>query len=260
MSKTSRGDDPIVQTRTVDDTFAPAVCERICDCGKRFPGHTLRKLRPLEIVRSKPVVMNRVPASRYVVFFLIAGSGTTLDLWSKSHVFNRLGAPHGSSGWLIDSWLKFELNTSFNTGALWGVGQGMAWLFALLSVGAFIAVLYWLFAAKAARDLTLTITLAMITAGTLGNLYDRLALHGWRVDEATRQVFHADAGAQNAELGTPLQAVRDFLHFRFGTFDWATFNVADILLVVGAIMLGLHSFRKPVVTPDGATETGPATT
>ena len=37
----------------------------------------------------------------------------------------------------------------------------------------------------------------------------------------------------------PLQAVRDFLHFRFGTFDWAIFNFADVFLVTGAIIYDL---------------------
>lgn len=170
--------------------------------------------------------MKQVPANRYILFALIVLGGTLLDLWSKSFVFAKYGAPGGRSGWIIDSWVKFELHTSFNTGALWGIGQGMAWLFAILSVVAFCGVLYWLFVAGAAKSLWLTVTLGMITAGTLGNLYDRLALHGYT----------------NPATGEPLQAVRDFLRFRFGTFEWATFNVADILLVVGAIMLVVQSF------------------
>ena len=114
--------------------------------------------------------MNRVPANRYVVFLLIVICGTALDLWSKAAVFSRLGVP-GRTGWLIDSWVQFELHTSFNTGALWGIGQGMAWMFALLSVLAFCGVVYWLFIAGAASSLWMTVTLGLITAGTLGNLY-----------------------------------------------------------------------------------------
>lgn len=170
--------------------------------------------------------------NRYVVFIAIVLAGSALDLWSKDTAFKPqeeggLGYP-GQTEWLLDGWVKFKLHTSFNTGALWGIGQGQAWLFALLSVVAFFGVLYWLFVAGACRSLWLTITLALVTAGTLGNLYDRMALHGWK-DKA----------------GEPFQAVRDFLRFRFGTFEWATFNVADILLVVGAIMLVIQSFFQP---------------
>lgn len=172
--------------------------------------------------------MKTLPKNRYVVFLTITAVGTVLDLWSKSAAFTNLKYP-GQTDWLIDSWVKFKLHTSLNTGALWGIGQGKAWLFALLSIAAFFGVLYWLFIAKAARSMWLTVTMSMITAGTLGNLWDRLGLHN----------------ILNPLTGEPFQAVRDFLRFRFGTFEWATFNVADILLVAGAIMLVLHSFLQP---------------
>ena len=170
--------------------------------------------------------MKQVPNNRYTVFLLLVVAGTALDLLSKWYVFKELGAPGGRTGWLLDGWLKFELHTLFNEGALWGMGSGNAWLFALLSVAAFLGVLYWLFVAGAARSLWLTVTLGLISGGTLGNLYDRLAFHGWN----------------NPATGEPYQAVRDFLRFRFGTFEWATFNIADILLVAGAIMLVIQSF------------------
>ncbi len=172
---------------------------------------------------------NHVPSNRYVIFAVIAIGGTIADLWSKYAVFSQLGGPYKRTGWLIDSWVKFELHTSFNTGALWGMGQGKAWLFAILSVVAFCGVIYWLFIAGHARSLWLTLTLGLITGGTLGNLYDRLGLHGY-LDPKTNE---------------PFQAVRDFLRFRFGSFEWATFNVADIFLVCGAIMLVLQSFMQP---------------
>ena len=47
------------------------------------------------------------------------------------------------------------------------------------------------------------------TAGTVGNFIDRLALN----------------------------YVRDFISFVFGTFKFAIFNVADICLVVGVVMI-----------------------
>lgn len=184
----------------------------------------------------------QVPSNRYITFAVIAIGGTIADLWSKYAVFSRLGAPNGQTDWLIDSWVKFKLHTSFNTGALWGMGEGKAWLFAILSVVAFCGVIYWLFIAGNARNLWLTITLGLITGGTLGNLYDRLGLHGY------------------LQPGTdePFQAVRDFLRFRFGTFEWATFNVADMFLVCGAIMLVLQSFIQPEEQSQPATEDKPA--
>ncbi|MDQ3330114.1 MAG: signal peptidase II [Planctomycetota bacterium] len=167
-----------------------------------------------------------MPASRTVLFFVLAIGGFAADLYSKNAVFKSLGGEGGRTDWLIDGWLKFRLYTTFNHGALWGVGQGMTWLFAALSVAAICGVFYWLFLSGAARSWWLTVALGFITAGTLGNLWDRAGMHG-----------------MNGADGNPIFAVRDFLHFRFGTFDWAVFNVADMLLVTGAIMLGLQSLK-----------------
>ncbi|QDT66408.1 signal peptidase II [Calycomorphotria hydatis] len=169
--------------------------------------------------------MKSVPANRYWIFGLLVVVGLAADLVSKRIVFQFLGAPDGSTNWLIDSWLKFRLYTTFNEGALWGIGQGWTGMFAVFSIAAAIGVMYWLFVAGAARSSWLTVALAFVMAGTLGNLFDRAGMHGWARPD-----------------GESLNAVRDFLHFRFGTFDWAIFNIADVLLVTGAIMLGIQSF------------------
>ena len=116
-------------------------------------------------------------------------------------------------------------------------------MFAALSVGAFAGILYWLFVRGGATSLWLTTALALVSGGTLGNLYDRLGLHGI-----------TPIGEANA-----VKAVRDFFHFQFGSFDWAIFNVADICLVTGAIMLMLQSLKQPVADSE-ATDAIPSTT
>ena len=169
-----------------------------------------------------------LPVNRYVWFFSVAIGGLALDLGSKSSVFLALGIG-GQSLWVknfFGGWCTFRLFTSINHGALWGIGQGLTGLFAALSVVAVAGVLIWLFKYGAARSLWLTISLSLILAGTLGNLYDRLALHGL-LDES----------------GALLYGVRDFLLFTFGAFSWPIFNFADVFLVTGAIMLGLQSLR-----------------
>jgi signal peptidase II len=130
--------------------------------------------------------------------------------------------------------MTFRLFTSFNEGALWGMGQGYTWLFATLSIVAAIGILFWLFVAGAARSLWLTIALAFIMAGTLGNLYDRMGQH--RCTEL------------NPVTGIPEQiyAVRDFLLFTFGRFHWPVFNFADVFLVTGAILLVVQSLKAEV--------------
>jgi signal peptidase II len=179
----------------------------------------------------KDARMNHLPPNRLWTFLFVAGCGLTLDLTSKSLVFAALGYPHRQSNWTqhwFDGWLRFRLYTSFNEGALWGLGQGLGLGFAALSVLAAIFIVYWLFVRGEARSLWLTVSLSLIMAGTLGNLYDRLHLHG----------------CQRAD-GSPQFGVRDFLDFRLGTYDYPIFNFADTFLVTGAIMLTIQSFRAP---------------
>ncbi|MBI3865363.1 MAG: signal peptidase II [Planctomycetia bacterium] len=190
--------------------------------------------------------MTAVPSSRYWCFGLLTAVGLAVDLVSKWRVFDLLGGPHRNSDWSYRTdflWGRFEfsLATTFNQGALFGIGQGLSWLFALLSISAAAAIVYWLFVRGHARSWWLTMTLGLILAGALGNLYDRLGLHGW-IDSK----------------GAPVCAVRDFLNCTIPgiefeglrprltrEYHWPVFNFADVFLVTGAIMLTLYSFLTP---------------
>jgi signal peptidase II len=183
-------------------------------------------------------------------------TGLAWDLGSKSWVFGELGYPQGASDWSWTSgflWGKFtvRLFTHFNQGALFGIGQGNGLLFAGLSIGAIGLVLYWLFVRGAAQSWWLTVTLGLITAGALGNLYDRLYLHGCMAN------------------GEPQYGVRDFIlctipwvELRRNPFgihllpewDWPIFNFADTYLVTGAILLAIHSFRATEAEKQAANE------
>ena len=182
--------------------------------------------------------MSRVPASRPLLFTAIAAAACAADLYSKHRVFTELGYPGVPSSWTetyFGGAVRFQLLTSFNGGALWGIGQGLSWLFAGLSIVAAVGVLWWLFVAGAARSLWLTIALALVTGGAFGNLYDRLGLHGCE---------HAAEDGGGVRL-----AVRDFLFFHLGDYAWPIFNFADVFLVTGAAMLALQSLAAPPVEP-----------
>ncbi len=151
-------------------------------------------------------------------------------------MFDWLGPPIGPGReyWLWQDHFGFQ--TSLNRGALFGAGAGYSYLFATLSVLAGIGILVWLFVFKAAFDRWLTVALGCVMAGILGNLYDRLGLHGIK------------------ELGPDYEhAVRDWILFQVPEVSWRilnpwpNFNIADALLVTGAIMLVLHAFiwRSP---------------
>ncbi len=104
-----------------------------------------------------------------------------------------------------------------NQGALFGFLRDHKTLansgFAVISLLAAVAIIYWSTHPHTARDRWLCAALGLILAGTLGNFYDRLVFNG----------------------------VRDFLHWNY-LFDWPVFNVADCCLVCGAGLLLLQAF------------------
>lgn len=176
------------------------------------------------------------PASlgrRAALFGVLAAGGCLADLATKRWIFGRLGMPDAGreSWWLLDE--VFGFTTSLNEGALFGMGQGQGPLFSGLSIAAAIGILYWLFVAGAAQDRLLTVALGLVTGGILGNLYDRLGFSGLHWDE---HAIH--------QRGERVYAVRDWLHFKIdGLIDWPIFNIADSLLVCGAVLLVWHAIR-----------------
>jgi signal peptidase II len=170
-----------------------------------------------------------VPRSRFVLFIIIAVVGCAADLLTKAWCFSTPGLRAGQIYWLWQGHIGIQL--SRNLGALFGMGQGKFAYFALLSIGAAIAIPVWLFVFRAARDIWLTLALGCVMGGVLGNLYDRLGLSGdnW---------FGPGNTAPQA-----VHAVRDWILWQVNdNWRWPNFNIADSLLVVGVAILLLHAF------------------
>lgn len=185
----------------------------------------------------------RLPVNRYVLFFGLMLTGLMVDLWTKSYMFTHYFDPALASQlqpqpvglWWIDG--VFGVQTSTNPGALFGLGKGYSWLFAIFSVIALISIFTWLFIFRAAFDRWLTFALGLISGGILGNLYDRVGL-----------------GALATYPDHIKDNVRDWILFRveggWSMFDpWPNFNIADALLVTGAAMLFLHALCAPMPEP-----------
>ncbi len=170
----------------------------------------------------------RVAWARWTTFFAISLTGTTADLWTKQWVFHWRGLPgQRPPWWLIEPYVGIE--TAVNPGALFGMGAGWGSVFAGLSVFAAIAIMVWLAKYRAIDSWWLLVALGCVMGGVFGNLYDRLGL--W------------------CEAGYPelwKSGVRDWILFRYNEqYVWPNFNIADSLLVCGAIMLAIHSFMMP---------------
>src|SRR4051812_22033590 len=167
-----------------------------------------------------------IPPGRYVVYVGTAAIGLAIDLVTKHLCFASPELRNGHIAWLWPGHVGIQL--SLNPGALFGFGEGKFWLFAALSVIAAFAIPIWLFAYQAARDAWLTFALGCITVGVLGNLYDRLGLHGL------------------VENGQTLHEVRDWILWQVNdNWRWPNFNIADSFLVVGACLLFLQALRHP---------------
>lgn len=178
-----------------------------------------------------------IPRSRHLLFWTLAALGCAADLGSKHYMFSQPALLAHEVRWIWEGHAGVQL--SLNEGALFGMGQGKVWIFAICASAAAVAIPTWLFVFGAARDRALTIALGCILGGVLGNLYDRLGLPG--LDWAT----------WDPQRSGTVHAVRDFILIarRYppqGQFDvWPNFNVADALLVCGAIALFLISWRRP---------------
>jgi len=177
----------------------------------------------------------RLPISRFVLFFGLLVVGLAADLITKSWVFNNYFdveiARENTRGQFVAFWWIegiFGVQPSTNPGALFGMGAGFSFYFAMFSIVALTAIIVWLFVYKAAVDRWLTFALGLISGGILGNCYDRIGL-----------------GAKASYPEHIRDNVRDWILFRLEGvpfFDpWPNFNIADALLVVGAAMLFIHS-------------------
>ena len=106
-----------------------------------------------------------------------------------------------------------ELTRLHNTGAAFSLlaqaGGWQRWFFVGLAGAISLAIVRWLYTLPARGYPWLTIGLAMILGGAVGNGIDRLTLGH----------------------------VVDFLHFHWQDWYYPAFNVADIAITSGAIML-----------------------
>ena len=175
-----------------------------------------------------------IPISYFATYGVLLVAGSAADLLSKHWVFSWRGLPQQMPPWwLIEPYVGIE--TAVNQGALFGMGQGQGWLFAGLSLLALVGICIWLFVFRAAQSKWLLVAMGLVTGGIIGNLYDRLGI---------------------PDLPGELRGgVRDWILFRYQEYVWPNFNIADSLLVVGAVMLAIHSlFLSPAVQKEQLTE------
>jgi len=134
------------------------------------------------------------------------------------------------------------INLVLNRGAVFGLGQGYTWLFVLVTVIA-VGAIGWTYARSEARHWLLHITLTLVLAGALGNLYDRI------VFGAVRDMLWLFPGV-NLPFGWSWGGGQR------GLYPWV-FNLADVYLTCGIGLLILRALFVRHPMPESA-ETGDA--
>jgi signal peptidase II len=104
-----------------------------------------------------------------------------------------------------------RLTLVYNRGAAFGlnVGEYSRWIFLVLTIVALV-ILAQLYRSTPGRDIARTLAISLVSAGAIGNLIDRIR---------------------------GPQGVVDFIDIGFGDMRWPTFNVADMAVSTGAILL-----------------------
>ena len=137
-----------------------------------------------------------------------------LDQWSK-HLVVRLISPYEARIVIPDF---FSLVNVPNTGAAFGSFRGNNTFFVIISIVALVVVTV-LLVRRSQPDPWRDLSLALLLAGILGNLTDRL-LYGHVIDFL---LFN--------------------LHIRYAD-PWPAFNVADSCISIAVVLFIVHSFRK----------------
>jgi lipoprotein signal peptidase len=128
-------------------------------------------------------------------------------------------------------WGLMDLRLVLNPGAVFGIGAGHRWFFVLFTVAALGTGLFVFGRRTTIEDRLAHVSMGLVAAGGVGNLYDRVAFGRVRdfIQIMPGRSLPRDwtwPGTNNPEL-----------------FPWV-FNIADVLLFAGMIGLMIHFNRK----------------
>ncbi len=156
-----------------------------------------------------------------LVFFLLA-----LDHGSKVLVRQNLAV--GEAWAPIPALSKiFTFTHVQNTGVAFGQMPGLGWLFMLVNLAVLVGVLVY-YPRIPAGQWQLRLAAALILAGDLGNVIDRLRSAGF-IAQRTGSLWTA----------LPQASVTDFFDFKI----WPVWNVADLCVVSGVAILAWTLWR-----------------
>ena len=140
-----------------------------------------------------------------VLFLLIAAVIVAFDQLTKQLITRNMQL--GESNSIIENFLYITYHR--NTGAAWGILQGQMILFYIVTAITVIGIIIWYRKLNMRKERILAIGLMFVLGGALGNFIDRVMY----------------------------QAVIDFIHTVWWGRHFPIFNVADMALVSGMILI-----------------------
>lgn len=172
--------------------------------------------------------------AKYALFGAVAVAFTVADQLSKIWVRDNLRV-HKDEVQIIDGFLSFI--HAENPGAAFSLLRDSPYrlhVFAVFTVVA-VGVIGNMVRALPARDRFSNVALALVMSGAVGNAIDRLV-------QGTVTDF--------IRMYTESPSLKPMLIAQLGTAEWPTYNIADIAIVLGLIMVGVHSlFLEREQTP-----------
>jgi signal peptidase II len=151
---------------------------------------------------------------RYILIFLLLTANISCDQISKNLVRERMFPQEEIA--VVSNYLK--LIKVENTGAFLSLGNTIPQPFKSILLS-FLPLVFLVIASiyvltKKALSLSRVVAISFVIGGGVGNIYDRL-VHG---------------------------SVTDFLHIDLGIVQTGIFNMADVSIMIGMIMLLIESF------------------
>lgn len=142
----------------------------------------------------------------YLRLVLVAAVVAAADQLTKNWALRSLDEPRT----LIDGLLYFRL--TYNSGGAFGLLQGFPEVFLIATIIATVAILFWV---RNLEQRSWAWPLGLVLGGGFGNVADRL---------------FRDTGGR----------VVDFIELRW----WPVFNIADMCIVTGVLVILLLGFRS----------------
>ena len=154
---------------------------------------------------------NKIKVKKFDIYsFIIISLAFSLDRLSKMYVISLIEKKQ--SELFINDYLNITLN--WNRGIAFGLlSFNATTIYHLISLLILSIIIYLIYLMVVSEKFA-KIILALIIGGAIGNLYDRLTYF----------------------------AVPDFIDFHIKSFHWFTFNIADIFISIGILLMIFKEF------------------